>query len=87
MAAASENGIPQDTASGVQLLPPSVHSTYIAVPLRLSPHTTLHIRITRLETSNMAFITTTDYAAQSTGSALGSFVYAMPNVSYHTLLN
>ncbi|MCJ1249103.1 hypothetical protein MMC30_006326 [Trapelia coarctata] len=77
--ASSENDIPQDTGSGVQLLPPSVHSKYIALPLPLSPHTTLRIRITRLKTSNMIFVTTTDYSASSTTSALGSFVYAMPN--------
>lgn len=80
--ATSENDVPQDTDSGVQLLPPSVHSKYIALPLPLSPHTTLHIRMTRLETANMVFLTTTDYSAPSTTSALGSFVYAMPNVSY-----
>lgn len=38
--------------------------------------------MTRLETANMVFLTTTDYSAPSTTSALGSFVYAMPNVSY-----
>jgi len=80
--ATPENDIPHDTGSGVHHLPPSIHSKYIALPLPLSPHTTLHIRITRLETSNMIFLTITDYSASSTTSALGSFVYAMPNVSY-----
>ena len=80
--AASENDVREDTGSGVQVLPPSVHAKYIALPLPLSPHTTFHIRITHLETSNMIFLTTTDYSASAGTSALGSFVYAMPNVSH-----
>jgi hypothetical protein len=72
---------PEETASGVQLHAPSTNSKYIAFPLPRIPHTTLHIRITLLETSTMIFLTTTDYTTSSTTSPLGSFIYAMPNVS------
>ncbi|KAM0798819.1 hypothetical protein BDR22DRAFT_791515, partial [Usnea florida] len=40
---------------------------------------TLHIQITSLEKSTMVFLTTTDPASSSSLSALGSFVYSMPN--------
>lgn len=50
-------------------------------PLRLSPHTTLHIQLTSLATSTLIFLTTKSPANPSSVSALGSFVYAMPNVS------
>ena len=45
------------------------------------PHTTLHVQITRLETSNMIFLTTSDDSSSNSPSSLGSFVYSMPNVS------
>ncbi|MCJ1358994.1 MAG: hypothetical protein MMC33_008994 [Icmadophila ericetorum] len=59
--------------------PPSLHPKHIAIPLRLTPHTTLHIQLTQLETSNLIFLTTTDPSNSNALSALGSFVYAMPN--------
>lgn len=52
-----------------------------SLPLLLSPHTTLHLQITCLETSTLAFVTTTDPSNAASLSSLGSFVYAMPNVS------
>ncbi|MCJ1294795.1 hypothetical protein MMC34_006353 [Xylographa carneopallida] len=73
-----QNG-PSLESQGVQLLPPSTPAKHIALPLPRSPHTTLHIRLTRLETSNLIFLTATDHATSSSSSALGSFVYAMPN--------
>ncbi|MCJ1314993.1 hypothetical protein MMC15_000307 [Xylographa vitiligo] len=73
-----QNGPPLES-QGVQLLPSSNPAKHIALPLPRSPHTTLHIRLTRLETSNLIFLTTTDHATSSSSSALGSFVYAMPN--------
>ena len=51
-------------------------------PLRLSPHTTLHIQLTSLATSTLIFLTTKSPASPSSASALGSFVYAMPNVRW-----
>lgn len=53
----------------------------ISLPLGLSPHITLHIQTTRLETSTRSFLTTTNPSASGSLSCLGSFVYAMPNVS------
>ncbi|MCJ1231236.1 hypothetical protein MMC12_007913 [Toensbergia leucococca] len=57
----------------------SEHPKQLSLPLPLSPHTTLHIQITRLETSLLVFLTTTDPSNSAYLSALGSFVYAMPN--------
>ncbi|MCJ1409809.1 hypothetical protein MMC19_003892 [Ptychographa xylographoides] len=78
MAGLGQNGPPLES-QGVQSLPPTTQPKHLALPLPLSPHTTLHVRLTLLETSNLIFLTTTDYAGSSTSSALGSFVYAMPN--------
>lgn len=58
----------------------SLHPQQLSVPLPLTPHTTLHMQITPLETSTMVFLTTTDQPSSSSLSALGSFVYSMPNV-------
>ena len=58
----------------------------LSIPLPLSPHTTLHIQITPLEKSTMVFLTTTDPSSSSSLSALGSFVYSMPNVPFPRLL-
>ena len=52
----------------------------IDLPLPLSPQTILHLQITPLETSILAFLTTTDQSNATSLSPLGSFVYAMPNV-------
>lgn len=59
---------------------PTFHPAHIAVPLPYSPHTTLHCQITRLETSNLIFLTSCDSSSGSSQTALGSFVYALPNV-------
>lgn len=52
----------------------------LSFPLRLSPHTTLHIQLTLLATSTLILLTTRTQSSSSSSSALGSFVYAMPNV-------
>lgn len=59
---------------------PTLQPTHLAVPLPFSPHTTLHLQITRLETSTLIFLSSTDPSSSGSQSALGSFVYAMPNV-------
>ena len=51
-----------------------------SIPLRLSPNTTLHIQLTILATSTLILLTTRSQSSSSSNSALGSFVYAMPNV-------
>lgn len=56
-------------------------SKHLSFPLRLSPHITLHIQNTRLETSTRSFLTIANPSASGSLSCLGSFVYAMPNVS------
>ncbi|KAL9006310.1 MAG: hypothetical protein Q9188_000909 [Gyalolechia gomerana] len=58
---------------------PTLHPKPLAIPLPFSPNTTLHIQITRLETSSLIFLTSTDPSTSSSLSALGSFVYAVPN--------
>ncbi|MCJ1439189.1 hypothetical protein MMC27_008580 [Xylographa pallens] len=78
MSSREQDGPPLES-QGVQLLPSSNPAKHIALSLPRSPHTTLHIRLTRLETSTLVFLTTTDYATSASSSALGSFVYAMPN--------
>lgn len=59
----------------------STTSKQISLPLLLSPHITLHVQSTRLETSTHSFLTTTNPSTSGALSSLGSFVYAMPNVS------
>ncbi len=58
---------------------PTLHPKQLAIPLPLTPHTTLHVQITTLDTSNLIFVTSTDPSSSGSLSALGSFVYAMPN--------
>lgn len=55
-------------------------STILALPLQLTPHTTLHIQLTSHATCTIIFITTSDPSTASSLSVLGSFIYAMPNV-------
>lgn len=61
-------------------------SKQISLPLRLSPHITLHLQTTRLETSTRSFLTITNPSASGSLSCLGSFVYAMPSVSILSFL-
>lgn len=68
-------------ADKIEHTEPKLRPKALARPLPLSPHTTLHIQTTSLATSNLIFLTTTTTPeATSSLSALGSFVYAMPNV-------
>lgn len=53
----------------------------ISLPLLLSEQITLHIQTTHLESSTRSFLTTTNPSTSGSLSCLGSFVYAMPNVS------
>lgn len=61
-------------------------SKHLSLPLRLSPHTTLHIQNTQLETSTRSFLTITNPSTSGSLSCLGSYVYAMPNVSTPSFL-
>ena len=73
----------------LQIMPaaggPSAKSTILALPLQLTPHTTLHIQLTSHATCTIIFITTSDPSASSLLSAMGSFIYAIPNVSCGSL--
>ncbi len=59
---------------------PSIGPWDLSAPIPLHSNVTLHVRITRLETSTMVFVTTSDPSNSSSLSALGSYVYSMPNV-------
>lgn len=74
------NRQPQSPAPPARPISPSIHPQQRSIPLPLTPHTTLHMQITSLEISTMIFLTTTDPSNSSSLSALGSFVYSMPNV-------
>ncbi|SLM38264.1 hypothetical protein LPUS_08420 [Lasallia pustulata] len=66
-------------ASGLTSIEPSLHPKQMSFPLPLTPHTTLHVQATRLSTSSLIFLTTTDPSHSPATSSLGSFIYAMPN--------
>lgn len=54
----------------------------LSIPLPNIPHTNLHIHLTFLKTSLMVFLTTTTIGDSGvTTAAMGSFVYAMLDVS------
>jgi len=59
--------------------PSSSKTTEHSFPLKLTPHTTVHLRLTILSTTIMLFLTSSMPASPSTSSALGSFVYALAN--------
>lgn len=67
---------------------PSLKPLEFSFPLPRTPHTTLHIHLTFMATSTLAFLSTTrpgDLGGGQGGGAslrpMGSFVYAMPDVS------
>ena len=78
----------EDSPPAVVLATPTIRPQAVSVALPHIIHTTLHIQVTRFGTSNMVFITTSDPSSSLSSSALGSFVYAMPNVCiYRPLFN
>lgn len=54
----------------------------LAVDLPHSPGLRLNLHLTILATSVMLFLTSTSTEGASGAAALGSFVYAMPDVSF-----
>lgn len=79
------NGEADATTTGTSTAPQSLVPKQLSLPLPLSIHTALRLHLTQLETSNLIFLTTTDPSTSSSStSALGSFVYAIPNVSRGT---
>lgn len=55
----------------------------LSLPLPYTPHTTAHIHLTRHQTCSTVFLTSsTPGDAAGSIKPMGSFVYAMPDVSY-----
>ena len=64
------------------MMEPTVKPLELSFPLPKNPHTILQAHLTFFETSTMLFLTTSTIGeSSSTLAPLGSFVYAMPNVS------
>jgi hypothetical protein len=57
----------------------------VCFPLPKAPHTNIHLQLTDNGLNLLLFLTTSTSESAS-ASALGSFVYAMPNVSYICLM-
>lgn len=57
-----------------------------AVPLPKSPHSTIHVHLTVFTTCSMLFLTTGEAEGPGHLAPMGSFVYAMPNVSHLALV-
>jgi hypothetical protein len=53
----------------------------VSFPLPRAPHTSIHLQLTNNGPNLLLFLTTSS-AESANSSALGSFVYAMPNVSF-----
>jgi hypothetical protein len=57
-------------------------SLELSFPLPHAPQTSTHLHLTNHRTSLLVFLTTSSADAAVAAAALGSFVYAMPNVSF-----
>jgi hypothetical protein len=69
------------TASEEHLAPISAKPLELSFPLPKAPQTRIHLRLTINATSLLLFLTTIDGGEGATNAALGSFVYALPDVS------
>ena len=58
----------------------------LAIALPHSPATRINIHLTILATTIMLFMTTSDLGSNQGGTAMGSLVYAMPDVSHTCIL-
>lgn len=69
--------------AAVQPTSPQLQPKELSFPLSKVLHTTAHVHLTVLETCVMVFVTVTT-PGEGTGSTkpMGSFVYAMPDVSF-----
>jgi hypothetical protein len=59
----------------------------LSFTLPQSPQVRIHLHLTILQTSLVLFLTTTSAEYATSSSPLGSFVYAMPNVTHSRPLN
>ncbi|KAF1811432.1 hypothetical protein P152DRAFT_459373 [Eremomyces bilateralis CBS 781.70] len=55
-----------------------------SIPLPHAPQTRIHVHLTILQTSVMAFLTTTGESTTRALSSMGSFVYSLPNRDHPT---
>lgn len=70
--------------SQVEPADPSFKPQEISFPLPKALHTTAHVHLTFLDHCAMVFLaTSTPGDSGGTVKPLGSFVYAMPDVSFH----
>ena len=71
-----------DDIPQIERVNPHITPQEISLPLPKSLYTTAHIHLTFLDTSVMVFLTTTTLGdSAGTIKPMGSFVYAMPDVS------
>jgi len=76
------NDMPAIEASGAAAaLEPSVELVELSFPLPKAPETKIHVHLTINATSIVLFLTTVYEGDIPTGAPLGSFVYALPDVS------
>jgi hypothetical protein len=72
---------------GVTVTDPSTRPIELSFPLPKAPETRIHLYLTIQATSLLLFLTTALNGDTSTAAPLGSFVYALPDVScrFHNL--
>jgi hypothetical protein len=64
-----------------EIAEPSVRPIELSFPLPKAPETRIHLYLTIQTTSLLLFLTTAMNGDTSTAAPLGSFVYALPDVS------
>jgi hypothetical protein len=74
-------------ANDVPTTDPAVRPIELSFPLPKSPDTRIHLQLTIQTTSLLLFLTTALNGDKSTAAPLGSFVYALPDVSYLLPIN
>jgi len=74
-------------ANDVLITDPTVHPIELSFPLPKSPDTKIHLQLTIQTTSLFLFLTTALNGDTLTAAPLGSFVYALPDVSYLLPIN
>jgi hypothetical protein len=70
-----------ETSGAAAALEPSVKPIELSFPLPKAPETKIHVHLTINTTSIVLFLATVYGGDVPTGASLGSFVYALPDVS------
>jgi hypothetical protein len=73
--------MPATESSGTAALETSAKPIELSFPLPKAPETKIHLQLTINSTSLLLFLTTVYGGDVPTGAPLGSFVYALPDVS------